>query len=94
MTAPDAYEPLSPVEKLEDDASLAGLAAAEALRGVEIAAVVLLGLLVCPPLAILAFLVVAPLLGLGLAIGLIAAVVSVPFVIAHRLRARRRAHAR
>ena len=44
----------SPTEKLEDDALLAGDAAAGALRGVEVAAVVLLGLLVCPPLAILA----------------------------------------
>ena len=60
MTAPDAYAPLSPTEKLEEDASLAGLAAAEALRGIEVAAVVLIGLLVCPPLAILVFLVVVP----------------------------------
>ena len=51
----------SPTEKLEDDALLAGEAAAGALRAVEIALVVLIGLLVCPPLAILVVLVVVPL---------------------------------
>ena len=40
----------------------AGAAVAGGLRAVEVAAVVLLGLLVCPPLAILAFLVVVPVL--------------------------------
>jgi hypothetical protein len=90
--APDAYEPLSPVEKLEEDASLAGLAAAEALRGVEVAAVVLLGLLICPPLAILVFLVVVPVLAAGLVIGLVAAVLSTPYLIVHHFRARDRGH--
>ena len=50
----------SPAEKLEDDALLAGEAMAVTLRGLEIAPVVLLGLLVCPPLAILVVLVVVP----------------------------------
>jgi hypothetical protein len=89
MTAPDAYAPLTTAEKLEEDASLAGLAAAEALRGVEVAAVVLLGLLVCPPLAILAFLVVVPVLVAALVLGVIAAVLSAPYLLVHHLRARR-----
>jgi len=92
MTAPDAYTPLSPTETLEEDASLVGLAAAEGLRGIEIAAVVLLGLLVCPPLAILAFLVVVPVLVAGLVLGLIVAVLSTPYLIVHHLRARHRDH--
>ena len=58
--APDAYKPFSPAEKLEEDASLAAVAAAGALRAVKVGAVVLLGLLVCPPLAIFVFLTVAP----------------------------------
>jgi hypothetical protein len=91
-SAPDAYEPLSTAEKLEEDASLAGLAAAEALRGVEVAVVVLLGLLVCPPLAILVFLVVVPVLVLGLVLGLLAAVLSTPYLLVHHFRARRRGH--
>ena len=55
----------SPAEKLEDDALLAGEVVAGTLRAVEVAAVVLLGLLVCPPLAILVVLVVVPLLVIG-----------------------------
>ena len=72
----------SPAEKLEEDALLAGEAAAGALRGVEVAAVVLLGLLVCPPLAILVVLVVVPLLVLGLLV----AVLSAPYLLVHHLR--------
>ena len=86
------YEPLTTAEKLEEDASLAGLAVAEALRGVEVAAVVLVGLLVCPPLAILVFLVVVPVLVLGLVLGLLVAVLSTPYLLVHHFRARHRAH--
>jgi uncharacterized membrane protein len=78
--------PPSTAEKIEEDAALAGLAGAEALRGVEMAAVVLLGLLVCPPLAILAVVVVVPLLVTALVIGLIAAVLSAPYLLIHHLR--------
>jgi hypothetical protein len=91
--AADAYEPLSPAEKIEEDASLAGLATGEALRGVEVASVVLLGLLVCPPLAILAVLVVVPLLATALVLGLIAAVLSAPYLLVHHFRGHDRRHA-
>jgi hypothetical protein len=80
--APEAYESISPAEKLEKDALLAGEVAAGALRGVEVAAVVLLGLLVCPPLAILVVLVVVPLLVLGLLV----AVLSTPYLLVHHFR--------
>jgi hypothetical protein len=90
--APDAYAPLSRAEKLEEDASLAGLAAAEGLRAVEVAAVVLLGLLVCPPLAILVFLVVAPLLVAALVLGLVAAVLSTPYLLVHHFRGHHGGH--
>ena len=63
-TLPSSIHP-SPAEKLEEDALLAGVAVAGTLRGIEIAAIVLLGLLVCPPLAILVVLVVVPLLVIG-----------------------------
>jgi hypothetical protein len=91
--APDAYEPLSSAEKLEEDASLAALAAGEALRAVEVAAVVLLGLLVCPPLAILVFVVVVPLLVTGLVLGLVAAVLSTPYLLVHHFRGHHGGHA-
>ena len=86
MTTPSPYEPLSRTEKLEEEASVAGLAAAEALTAVEVAAVVLLGLLVVPPLAIAAFVVVAPILVAALVLGLLAAVVSTPYLLVHHFR--------
>jgi hypothetical protein len=76
----------SPTEKLEEDALLAGTAAAGALRGVEAAAVVLLGLLICPPLAILVVVVVVPLAVIALVLGLLAAVVSTPYLLVHHFR--------
>jgi hypothetical protein len=91
--APDAYEPLSTAEKIEEDASLAGLAAGEALRAVEVAAVVLIGLLVCPPLAILVVVVVVPLLVTALVLGLLAAVLSAPYLLVHHFRGHDRRHA-
>jgi hypothetical protein len=90
--APDAYEPLSRAEKLEEDATLAGVAAADTLRAVEVAAVVLLGLLVVPPLAILVFLVVAPLLVIALVLGLLAAVLSAPYLLVHHFRGHHGGH--
>ena len=74
--------PTNPTEKLEQDALLAGEAAAGALRAVEVAAVVLLGLLVCPPLAVLAVVVVVPLS----LIGLLLLVLSLPYLLVHHLR--------
>ncbi|HEX5857060.1 MAG TPA: hypothetical protein VFY91_03030 [Microbacterium sp.] len=88
----DSYEPLSPTEKLEEDAVLAGEIVAGGLRAIEVTAVVLLGLLICPPLAILAFLVVAPLLVAALVLGLIAAVLSTPYLLVHHLRGNDRRH--
>jgi hypothetical protein len=80
------HEPLSTTEKLEEEASLAGVAAAEGLRAVEVGLVVLLGLLVCPPLAILVFLVVGPLLVAALVLGLLAAILSTPYLLVHHFR--------
>jgi hypothetical protein len=91
-SAPDAYEPLSPTEKLEEDALLVGVAAAGALRAVDVAAVVLLGLLVCPPLAILVVVVVVPLLVTALVIGLLAAVLSTPYLLVHHFRGHHGGH--
>ena len=89
---PDSYEPLSSAERLEEDAVLAGEVVAGGLRAVEVAAVVLLGLLVCPPLAILAFVVVAPLLVAAVVLGLIAAVLSAPYLLVHHFRGHDRRH--
>jgi hypothetical protein len=90
MTTP---EPSSPVEKLEKDALVTGFAAVGTLRAVEVAAVVLLGLLVCPPLAILVVVVVVPLLAIALVIALLAAVLTVPYLLVQHLRSPHGGHA-
>jgi hypothetical protein len=86
-------EPSSPVEKLEKDALATGVAAAGALRAVEVAAIVLIGLLVCPPLAILVVVVVVPLLVIALVVALLAAVVTVPYLLFHHFRSPHGGHA-
>ena len=92
MTSSTTHEPFTPTDELEEDAADAGLAAGEALRAVEIAGVVLLGLLVCPPLAILAVLVVIPALVIALILGVIAAVLSAPYLLVHHFRGHDRRH--
>jgi hypothetical protein len=76
-------------EHLEKDAELAGVAATGALRFTEVAAVVLIGLLVCPPLAILAVLVAIPILVTALVMALLAVVLGTPYLIVQHLRGHR-----
>lgn len=85
----DADGPVSSVEKLEESASVAVATGAGVLR---VGLVVLIGLLVCPPLAILAFLVVAPLLVLALVVGLLVAVLSTPYLLVQHVRGHHEGH--
>jgi hypothetical protein len=89
MTTPT---PIPPAEKLEKDAELAGVAVTGALRAVEVAAIVLLGLLICPPLAILAVLVAVPLIVTALVLGLLAAVLATPYLLVQHFRGHRGGH--
>ena len=73
-------------EQIEEDATLAEVAVVGGLRAVEVAAIVFVGLLVCPPLAILAVLVVIPLLMAALALALLAAILGVPYLIVQHFR--------
>jgi hypothetical protein len=65
---------------------VAEIAVGGSLRAIEVGAVVLIGLLVCPPLAILTVLVVVPMLVIGLVVGLLAAVLAVPYLVVQHLR--------
>jgi hypothetical protein len=76
----------------EEEASVAAVAAADGLRAVEVGAVVLIGLLVCPPLAILVFLVFGPLLVAALVVGLLVAILSTPYLLVHHFRGHDRDH--
>ena len=93
MTTPPPSTPHRPVEEIEEAASFVGLAGAFALRAVEICAVVLIGLLVCPPLLILTFLVVAPLVAATVVGSLIFAVLATPYLLVRRLRGHHVPHA-
>ena len=86
LTPTAAADARSRAEKLEEEASLAGVVAADTLRAGEVALVVLIGLLVCPPLAILVFVVFAPLFVAALVLGLFAAIISTPYLLVHHFR--------
>jgi hypothetical protein len=92
MIIPKPLDAPSRAQHVEEEAALAGVAAAESLRVAEVALVVLLGLLVCPPLAILVVVVVVPVLALALILGLVVAVLSVPYLLVHHFRGEHRRH--
>ena len=73
-------------EEIEHLALEAEVAGGGGLRAVEVAAVVLAGLLVCPPLAILVVVVAVPLLVTAVVLGLLAAVLATPYVLVRHLR--------
>jgi uncharacterized membrane protein YbhN (UPF0104 family) len=62
------------------------------LRVAEIGVVVLLGLLVCPPLLILAVLVAVPAIAISAVVAAAVAAVAVPTWLVRRVRAHHRAH--
>jgi hypothetical protein len=62
------------------------------LRIAEVALVIFLGLLVCPPLLILAVVVAAPLIAMTALIAAAVAAVAVPTVLVRRVVAHHRAH--
>jgi hypothetical protein len=89
----NTYEPLSQSEEIEEATSLPVLASGVALRGIEIAAAVLLALLVCPALFILVVVVIVPLVATVVAVSLVAAVFAIPYLLVRRLRGHRSVHA-
>ena len=62
------------------------------LRGAEVAMAVLISLLVCPPLAILAVVVVVPLLAVAIVAGLLAAIAAMPYLLVRHVREHHRTH--
>jgi hypothetical protein len=86
MTTPN---PHSHADEIEEAASVAGFAAAGAARAIEVTALVLIGLLVCPPLLILVVVVGVPLI----LTALVLFVVSAPYLIYHHVRADHGRHA-
>ena len=62
------------------------------LRAAEVLVVVALGLLVCPPLLILAAVVAVPLIAMTAVAGAVVAAIAVPTWLVRRVRAHHRAH--
>ena len=62
------------------------------LRIAEVALVVFLGLLVAPPLLILAVVVAAPLVAMSAVVAAVVAAIAVPTLLVRRVRAHHRAH--
>jgi membrane protein implicated in regulation of membrane protease activity len=62
------------------------------VRGAEVALAGLVGLLVCPPLAILAVVVAVPLLAVAIALGLLAAIAVMPYLLVRHVREHHRTH--
>ena len=62
------------------------------LRIAEVGVVIFLGLLVCPPLLILAVVVAAPLIAIGAVVAAVVAAIAVPTVLVRHVLAHHRAH--
>ena len=78
----------SPLEVTADVTEVTGAC----LRVAELGLVIFIGLLVCPPLLILAVVVTVPLLAISALILAIAAAIVVPTALVRRVRAHHRAH--
>jgi hypothetical protein len=67
-------------------------AAGAGLRVAEVAVVILVGLLVSPPLLILAVVVAVPMLAISALVAAVVLAIAVPTVLVRRVRAHHRAH--
>jgi uncharacterized membrane-anchored protein len=76
----------------EKIAEAAALTPGALLRGAEVVLVVSIGLLVCPPLAILVVVAVVPLLAVAIVAGLVAAIVATPYLLVRHVREHHRTH--
>ena len=78
----------------EDRVALIELGAPWLVRAAEIAAIVLVFLLVCPPLLILLVVVAVPLLALAGVVATVTSFLAIPVLLARHLRGRRAHHTR
>jgi hypothetical protein len=90
--APHSHEPPARARRIENEASLAAEAGAGALGAVKVVAVVVLGLLVWPPLAVIFFVMVVPAVVVALVVGLIVAILSTPYLLFHHFHGEHEGH--
>jgi hypothetical protein len=77
------------IEKTEDELSWAGLALAETLRAVELVVIAIAVLLFCPPLLILAVVVIVPAIAIAAVVGAVTAAIALPVYVIRHLRRHR-----
>ena len=76
----------APHEEIDRLALEADVVVGGGLRVLEVVPIVLVGLLVCPPLAILVVVVVVPLVVIAVVLGLIGAVLATPYLLVQHFR--------
>jgi hypothetical protein len=77
------------LEHAEDDLSKVSLVAGETIRVAELSVLALVALLVCPPLLILAVIVLVPALAVAGIVALVACLIALPVLAVRHLRRRR-----
>lgn len=87
-------EPLTFVERSEDELSRVSLVAGETLRAAEVSVIALAALLVCPPLLILAVIVVVPALAVAGVVALIVCLIALPVYVVRHVRRHHAEYAR
>jgi Flp pilus assembly protein TadB len=75
-----------------EEAAEVAEAAGVGLRALEVGLVVLVGLLVCPPLLILAVVVAVPAIAIAAAVAAVAVAILMPTLLVRRVRAHHRSH--
>lgn len=86
-------DPPTFVERSEDELSRAGLVAAETLRAAELSVIALAALLFCPPLLILAVIVLVPAVAVVGVVALIVCVIALPVFVVRHVRRHHAEHA-
>ena len=77
------------VERAEDELSWAGLAIAETIRAAELVVIAIGALLVCPPLLILAVVVLVPAIAIAVVVGALTAMIALPVYVVRHLHRHR-----
>jgi hypothetical protein len=81
------------VEHAEDELSRVGLVAGETIRAAEVSVLALAALLVCPPLLILAVIVIVPAIAMAGIVALIACLIALPLYVVRHVRRHHAEHA-
>jgi hypothetical protein len=77
------------IEQAENELSWAGLAIAETIRAAELVVIAIGALLFCPPLLILAVVVIVPAIAIAVVVGALTAMIALPVYVVRHLHRHR-----